>query len=112
MSSPFFPYGARAGPDDVHGSVAPPPFAEVASADVDPAAAVDVLQHCADGGEADQPRSTADDERIAIHEASHATVGRLLGQSLCGVTCDAGDGFSGRCWGPEYESRFANGGDS
>jgi hypothetical protein len=53
------------------------------------------------------PRSEADDERIALHEASHATVGRLLGQPLGGVTCDSGLGYSGRVWGPEFESRFA-----
>lgn len=55
------------------------------------------------------PRTAADDMRIALHESNHAVVGRLLGQPLGGITCDAGDGFSGRCWGPEFESRFAGG---
>jgi hypothetical protein len=52
--------------------------------------------------------------RIALHEASHATTGRLLGQPLGGVTCDAdpASGYSGRCWGPAYESRFATGDDA
>src|ERR1700694_1181957 len=58
------------------------------------------------------PRSPADDERIALHEGSHAFVGRLLGSPLGGVTIVAGDGFAGRCWGPEFESKFANGDDS
>jgi hypothetical protein len=53
-------------------------------------------------------RSKADDERVAIHEAAHATIGRLLGQPLGGVTIVPGDGFSGRCWGPKFESRFAS----
>jgi hypothetical protein len=57
-------------------------------------------------------RPSTDDERIVLHEASHATVGRLLGQPLGGVTCDAGDGFSSRCWGPEFESKFASDDDS
>jgi hypothetical protein len=54
-------------------------------------------------------RTEADDERIALHEASHAVVGRFLGQPLGGCTCDEGDGFSGRCWGPTFQSKFAGG---
>jgi hypothetical protein len=57
-------------------------------------------------------RSKKDDERVAVHEASHATVGRLLGQEFGGATIVPGDGFSGRCWGPKFESRFANEHDS
>jgi len=54
------------------------------------------------------------DMRIALHESSHATAGRVLGQPLGGVTCDAdlASGYSGRCWGPQFESRFATGGES
>src|SRR5258708_37956059 len=55
------------------------------------------------------PRTAADDMRIALHESNHAVVGRLLGQPVGGVTCDAGDGFSGRCWGPAFVSRFVSG---
>src|SRR5450755_956164 len=55
------------------------------------------------------PPSEADDERIALHECSHALTGRLLGSPLGGVTCDAGPDYSGLCWGPSYvrRSKFA-----
>jgi hypothetical protein len=49
--------------------------------------------------------SDADDLRIALHESSHALAGRLLGSPLGGMTCDAGEGFSGLCWGPSHERR-------
>jgi hypothetical protein len=62
-----------------------------------------------DGRAPELPRSDADDERIALHESSHALAGRLLGQPIGGMTVVASDGFSGRCWGPEFESRFAGG---
>jgi hypothetical protein len=58
-----------------------------------------------DGREA--RRSPADDMRVCSHEASHATVGRVLGQPLGGMTAEPGFGFSGRVWGPKFESRFA-----
>jgi hypothetical protein len=58
----------------------------------------------ADGREA---RSPADDTRVCSHEASHATVGRVLGQPIGGATAEPGFGFSGRIWGPKFESRFA-----
>jgi hypothetical protein len=61
------------------------------------------------GGELAEPRTQADDMRIALHESSHATAGRILGQPLGGVTCDPANGYSGRCWGPTFESNFANG---
>jgi hypothetical protein len=60
-------------------------------------------------GEREAGRTQDDDERIALHEASHAVTGRLLGQPLGGVTIIPADGYSGRCWGPEFESRFATG---
>jgi hypothetical protein len=55
------------------------------------------------------PRSDGDDERIALHESSHALAGRLIGQPLGGMTCDAGNGFSGLCWGPTFQSKFVGG---
>jgi hypothetical protein len=58
-----------------------------------------------DGREPD--RSEADDIRVCFHESSHAAVGRRW-SDLGGMTAVAGDGFSGRCWGPQFESRFAN----
>jgi hypothetical protein len=58
------------------------------------------------------PRTDADDIiRVCFHEASHAAIGRRW-SNLGGMTCEAGDGFSGRCWGPEFESKFANENDS
>jgi hypothetical protein len=54
-------------------------------------------------------RSDADDERIALHEASHAVVGRLLGQPLGGATIVPCGEFGGLCWGPTFQSRFAGG---
>ncbi|RXG86144.1 hypothetical protein [Bradyrhizobium zhanjiangense] len=52
---------------------------------------------------------TARDRRIALHEAAHLTVGRALGATYGGATIeeDAALGFSGLCWGPDFESRFA-----
>jgi hypothetical protein len=65
------------------------------------------------GGGPDQARSADDDMvRVCFHEASHAAVHRLSGSLLGGMTCVAGEGFSGRVWGPEFESRFASGGES
>jgi hypothetical protein len=79
----------------------------------EPAAAAAIDFTGSSGREGDE-RTQADDERIALHEASHATTGRLLGQPLGGVTCDAdpASGYSGRCWGPQFESRFATSGES
>jgi hypothetical protein len=59
----------------------------------------------------DTSRTDADDIRVCIHEASHAAIGRRWSE-LGGMTAVAGDGFSGRCWGPEFESRFLNEHDS
>jgi hypothetical protein len=47
-------------------------------------------------------RSEADDMRVCYHEVSHATVGRMQGQAIGGVTCVAGADFGGLCWGPAY----------
>ena len=82
------------------------PSAPVGSA----AAAAGGGDFAADGGGKPDPRhrSAADDERIALHESNHAVVGRLLDQPLGGVTCDAGDGFSGLTWGPTFQSKFTN----
>lgn len=55
---------------------------------------------------ADKFRSDADDIRVCVHEASHAGVGRQWSE-LGGMTCVAGNGFAGRCWGPKFEVRVA-----
>jgi hypothetical protein len=49
------------------------------------------------------------DARIAQHEAAHLCVGRALGAQFGGATIteDPELGFSGLCWGPNFESRFA-----
>jgi hypothetical protein len=47
--------------------------------------------------------------RVALHESNHAVVGRLLGQPLSGVNINAGDGSSGLCWGPTFQSKFTGG---
>ena len=51
----------------------------------------------------------ARDRRIARHEASHLTCGRALGAKFGGATITENPdlGFSGLCWGPDFESRFA-----
>jgi hypothetical protein len=51
----------------------------------------------------------ARDRRIALHEAAHLTVGRALGASYGGATIEENLelGFSGLCWGPHFQSRFA-----
>jgi hypothetical protein len=101
------------GPDDARGEVVRLPFAcgVLPSPQAEPPRAIGDRDDRADGRKLDEPRSAADDERVCLHEASHASVGRILGQPLGGVTCDAdpaGD-YSGRCWGPEFESKFASG---
>jgi hypothetical protein len=49
------------------------------------------------------------DARIAQHEAAHLCVGRALGAQFGGATIEENTelGFSGLCWGPDFESRFA-----
>jgi hypothetical protein len=47
-------------------------------------------------------RSAGDDWRVALHEAGHVTVGRVLGQEIGGATIVPGDTFSGLTWGPTY----------
>jgi hypothetical protein len=51
----------------------------------------------------------ARDARIARHEAAHLTVGRALGASFGGATIEENLdlGFSGLCWGPDFQSRLA-----
>jgi hypothetical protein len=56
-----------------------------------------------------EARSAEDDARISLHEASHVTVGRLLGQPLGGVTIVETDRYGGLTWGPTYQSRFTPG---
>src|SRR3984885_10945244 len=49
------------------------------------------------------------DERIAVHEAGHIVVARILGHSLGGATADPGPGYEGRVWGECYTEAFTNG---
>jgi hypothetical protein len=60
---------------------------------------------------AEEFRTETDDIRICLHESSHAAVGRRW-SALGGMTCVAGDGFAGRCWGPKFEAKFADEPDS
>ncbi|MGY4349803.1 hypothetical protein ACVWXM_006296 [Bradyrhizobium sp. GM7.3] len=50
------------------------------------------------------------DLRIARHEAAHLTVGRALGAKFGGATIEENRelGFSGLCWGPDFQSRCAD----
>jgi hypothetical protein len=54
-------------------------------------------------------RTEEEDERIAVHEAGHAVVARLLGHPLGGATVDPGPGYEGRVWGECYAEAFTNG---
>ncbi|SHI11988.1 hypothetical protein [Bradyrhizobium erythrophlei] len=54
-------------------------------------------------------RSHDDDERIAVHEAGHIVVARLLGHPLGGATVDPGPGYEGRVWGEGHVEAFTNG---
>jgi hypothetical protein len=54
-------------------------------------------------------RSHDDDEHIAVHEAGHIVVARLLGHPLGGATVDPGPGYEGRVWGERYAEAFTNG---
>jgi hypothetical protein len=61
-----------------------------------------------------EPRSAADDERIALHEiGGHALTSVLLHSPLGGVSIEPADsdGHSGLCWGPKFRSKFAGGPD-
>jgi hypothetical protein len=55
-------------------------------------------------------RSHDDDERIAVHEAGHIVVARLLGHPLGGATVDPGPGYEGRVWGEGHVEAFTSGG--
>jgi hypothetical protein len=102
----FRSFGGKSGPGDARGEVArPTPSGEgyivVPPMSAGSAAATVIEVTLRDGGrEPDQPRSEADDTRVCWHEGSHATVGRILGQPLGGMTAEPGLGFSGRVWGP------------
>ena len=50
------------------------------------------------------------DARIAQHEAAHLTVGRVLGAEFGGATIveNTDLGYGGLCWGPKFQSRFAD----
>lgn len=58
---------------------------------------------------ADHQEIEARDRRVALHEAAHLTVGRALGASYGGATINENSdlGFSGLCWGPDFQSRLA-----
>jgi hypothetical protein len=54
-------------------------------------------------------RSHDDDEHIAVHEAGHIVVARLLGHPLGGATVDPGPGYEGRVWGEGHVEAFTGG---
>jgi hypothetical protein len=54
-------------------------------------------------GKPDVARSSVDDWRTAIHEASHCVIGRALGQDVAGCTIVSGDGYGGLTWGPAVD---------
>jgi hypothetical protein len=62
------------------------------------------------GGRALHGRSSTDDFRVAVHEASHAVAARLLGVSLGGVSCDPDPSgrFSGLTWGLRFFEGYAD----
>jgi hypothetical protein len=96
------------GPGGARGEVARPQFddghAVHSPACVEPSQPV-AAAHGDDGRE-DQPRSAADDERVALHEiGGHALVGRLLGCEVGGCTCEPGPDFGGLTWGPAHDRR-------
>jgi hypothetical protein len=109
----FRSFGGTSGPDAVARSASGHPSQKGHAAIITPAMCFEPPQST---GAASGPggREADADMRIALHESSHATAGRVLGQPLGGVTCDAdpASGYSGRCWGPQFESRFATGGES
>jgi hypothetical protein len=47
-------------------------------------------------------RSPVDDWRIALHEAGHTLVGRVLGEEVAGVTIIPSEHFGGLTWGPKH----------
>jgi hypothetical protein len=54
-------------------------------------------------------RTEEEDERIAVHEAGHAVVARLLGHEIGGVTVTPANGYEGLCWGVGHTQAFAQG---
>ncbi|MGV7216429.1 hypothetical protein [Bradyrhizobium sp. UFLA05-112] len=54
-------------------------------------------------------RSYDEDVRIAVHEAGHIVVARLLGHSLGGATVDPGPGYGGRVWSERHMEAYAEG---
>jgi hypothetical protein len=72
-----------------------------------------VVAHQGDGRIA-VARLPADDMRISVHECGHALAAAVLNSPLGGVSVDPErcGGFSGLCWGSQYESRFAGDDDA
>jgi hypothetical protein len=54
-------------------------------------------------------RTEEEDERVAVHEAGHAVVARLLGHEVGGVTVNPANGYEGLCWGIGHTQAFAQG---
>ena len=54
-------------------------------------------------------RTEEEDERVAVHEAGHAVVARLLGHEVGGVTVNPANGYEGLCWGVGHTQAFAQG---
>jgi hypothetical protein len=50
--------------------------------------------------DAEPVRSPIDDWRIALHEAGHTVIGRVLGEDVGGCTIEPGPDYGGKTWGP------------
>jgi hypothetical protein len=59
-------------------------------------------------------RTEEEDERIAVHEAGHAVVARLLGHPLGGATVDPDPNgkYGGLVWGPRHSVAFGKDDDA
>jgi hypothetical protein len=103
-----------AGPGDPRGEVARQPLAEGRAVAIPSSARGEPPQPIgaasgADGREV-EPRSAADDERIAAHEAAHCLSGLVLfgPGSLGGATIVPSEKFGGRTWGPTSSAEFGS----
>jgi hypothetical protein len=60
------------------------------------------------GGRALHDRSAEYDHRVAVHESGHATVARLLGVEVGGVTIESNGAFSGAVYGLGFFEKFCD----
>jgi hypothetical protein len=68
------------------------------------------LAACVDAGGVDQHGAarSSTDWRVAIHEAGHVVVGRVLGQEVGGCTIIEGPDYGGLTWGPQNSARLSS----